>query len=44
MFCRLGDHSLYDKCMSISIDIDLKNNINFWKEVDSDVDNQTLKE
>jgi hypothetical protein len=29
--------------MSISIEIDLKNNINFWKEVDSNIDNQHPK-
>jgi hypothetical protein len=30
--CRLGDFYLYNKFMSLSVDIDLKNNLNIWKE------------
>jgi hypothetical protein len=32
MCCRLGDYYLYNKFMSLSIDIDIKNNLNIWKE------------
>lgn len=32
IFCRLDYFELYDYCMSKSIDIDLKNNLNIWKE------------